>query len=42
MNEKEAIKYLKKKIEDCNHIIEASSYIGNKKVYAKELSLIHI
>ncbi len=36
MNEKEAIKYLKKKIEDCNHIIEASSYIGNKKVYAKE------
>jgi len=36
MNEKEAIKYLKKKIEDCNHIIEASSYIGNKKAYAKE------
>lgn len=36
MNEKEAIKYLKKKIEDCNHIIEASSYIENKKAYAKE------
>lgn len=36
MNEEEVIKYLKKKIEDCNHIIEASSYIGNKKVYAKE------
>lgn len=36
MNEEEAIKYLKKKIEDCNHIIEASSYIGNKKAYAKE------
>ena len=38
MNEKEkkAIEWLKNKPEECTNIINASSYIGNKKAYAKE------
>lgn len=29
-------KFIRNKIEECTRIIEASSYIGNKKAYAKE------
>lgn len=29
-------KFIKGKIEECTRLIEASSYIGNKKAYAKE------
>lgn len=34
--EKKAIEWLKNKSDECTNIINASSYIGNKKAYAKE------
>ena len=34
--EKIAIEWLKNKPNECTNIINASSYIGNKKAYAKE------
>lgn len=34
--EKKAIEWLKNKPDECTNIINSSSYIGNKKAYAKE------